>query len=165
VLPPGHVECSRVAPALWQGSAPRCGLDVPFDLVVLCAEEYQAEDVARPFGARARVMRVPLDDSHEPSDVSPERVWLAFAAARAVAQCYRRGGSRILVTCMQGRNRSGLVVALTLVELGFQAKDAVAAVRQARGPRALSNPWFVKLLHEASGRRFLRFDVPVGVSP
>jgi len=87
----------------------------------------------------------------------------AFAASRAVARIYRTGGFRILVTCAQGRNRSGLVVALALLELGASPKDAIGAVRQARGPHALSNAWFVKLIHEAAGRRFLRF--PMEASP
>jgi hypothetical protein len=162
------VECSRVAPALWQGSAPPLtavtGRALPFDLVVLCAEEYQAGGLAgpdRPFGRRARVMRVPLDDSHTSRDVSSSRVALAVSAARAIARLYRTGGARILVTCMQGRNRSGLVTALTLVEMGFQAKDAIGHVRHARGPSALSNPRFVKLIHDASGRRFLSFPCDV----
>jgi len=147
-----NLSASRVAPSLWQGSAPRAGELLSFDLVVLCAEEHQLPHHATPFGPRAHVLRVPLDDSGRPPTQAEVR--LAFAAGRAVAKTYRRGGLRILTTCAQGRNRSGLVNALALVELGLRPKDAIHAIRMARGPSALSNAWFVQLIHAAGGQRF-----------
>ena len=49
-----------------------------------------------------------------------------------------------------GLNRSGLVVARTLLELGYEAEAAIALVREARGPWALSNGYFERwLLEEA----------------
>jgi hypothetical protein len=158
-----NAPASRVAPALWQGAAPRPGEVLPFDLVVLCAEEHQLPHHASPFGPRAHVLRVPLDDSGRPP--TQREVRLAFAAGRVVAKTvgqawdastttsYRRH-LRVLTTCMQGRNRSGLVNALALVELGMRPKDAIQAVRLARGPSALSNAWFVQLIHAAGGQRF-----------
>jgi len=156
------MDASRVAPGLWMGGAPAAGKLLAFDRVFLCAWELPYDELGPyPFGPRARVVRVPLDDSGRPPSAGEVR--LAFAASRAVARIYRTGGFRILVTCAQGRNRSGLVVALALLELGASPKDAIGAVRQARGPHALSNAWFVKLIHEAAGRRFLRF--PIEASP
>lgn len=141
---------SRIAPRIWQGSRPSRGEPLPFDLVVLCAEEHQFDGVERPFGPRAHVLRVPLDDSGRPPTQGEVR--LAFAAGRAVAKTLRRN-LRVLTTCAMGFNRSGLVNALALVELGMRPSDAIAAVRLARGPHALSNAWFVELVHAAGGVR------------
>ena len=65
-----------------------------------------------------------------------------------------RTGRRVLVRCQAGYNRSGLVVALALMRLGFTGQDAVARVRIARGPYALSNPHFLArlVLEDSAGR-------------
>ena len=57
-----------------------------------------------------------------------------------------RDGKRALVRCSGGLNRSGVVVAEALVQLGHTADEAVRAVRAARGPWALTNPGFVSYL-------------------
>jgi protein-tyrosine phosphatase len=53
----------------------------------------------------------------------------------------------VLVRCSGGLNRSGLVVASALVELGRTPEEAITSVREARGPWALTNPGFVAYLH------------------
>ncbi|WP_242545104.1 protein phosphatase [Amycolatopsis sp. MtRt-6] len=63
---------------------------------------------------------------------------LAVAAVRA--------GRTTLVRCHAGQNRSGLVVAQALVELGMDLPAAIAVIRQRRSPGALSNPLFVQYL-------------------
>jgi hypothetical protein len=68
-----------------------------------------------------------------------------------------RSGSKVAVNCMSGLNRSGLLVARTLIELGFTAPDAIELVRRARGPHALSNRAFVRyLLIDCSPRGLAR---------
>ncbi|WP_233223840.1 protein-tyrosine phosphatase family protein [Amycolatopsis sp. CA-128772] len=57
-----------------------------------------------------------------------------------------RAGRRTLVRCHAGQNRSGLVVAQALVELGLDMPAAIAFIRQRRGPGALSNELFVRYL-------------------
>jgi hypothetical protein len=57
-----------------------------------------------------------------------------------------REGKHVAVNCMSGVNRSGLLVARALVELGFTPEEAIEAVRDARGPMALSNQHFVRFL-------------------
>ena len=54
-----------------------------------------------------------------------------------------REGRRVLVRCSGGLNRSGVVVADALVQLGHSPDEAICAVRAARGPWALTNPGFV----------------------
>jgi hypothetical protein len=59
-----------------------------------------------------------------------------------------REGRRVLVRCSGGLNRSGVVVAEALIQLGHSPDAAVAAVRAARGPWALTNPGFVSFLSD-----------------
>ncbi|MFF2625294.1 protein phosphatase [Kitasatospora griseola] len=55
-------------------------------------------------------------------------------------------GRRVLVRCRSGYNRSGLVVAQALVELGAHPAEAIHRVRARRSPWALSNGLFVAYL-------------------
>jgi hypothetical protein len=57
-----------------------------------------------------------------------------------------REGRHVAVNCMSGVNRSGLLVARALVELGYTPEAAIDAVRAARGPMALGNQHFVRFL-------------------
>jgi protein-tyrosine phosphatase len=79
--------------------------------------------------------------------IAEQRV--AMQAATVVVQARARG-DRVLVTCMQGRNRSGLIAALALRRLGVSADDAVSMVRSARGIGALNNAHFLALLRAAT---------------
>jgi hypothetical protein len=56
-----------------------------------------------------------------------------------------RGGHRVLSHCGMGYNRSALVAALILVELGMPGPAAVARCRERR-PGALYNPMFASYL-------------------
>jgi hypothetical protein len=57
-----------------------------------------------------------------------------------------RDGRRVLVRCSGGLNRSGVVVAEALVQLGHSPAEAMGLVRAARGAWALTNPGFVAYL-------------------
>jgi hypothetical protein len=57
-----------------------------------------------------------------------------------------REGKHVAVNCLSGVNRSGLLAARALVELGSTPEEAIEAVRTARGPMALSNQHFVRFL-------------------
>ena len=46
-------------------------------------------------------------------------------------------GESVVVTCMGGLGRSGMIAACTLVDVGVSPTAAIASVRAARGPRAL----------------------------
>ena len=72
-----------------------------------------------------------------------------------------RGGKHVAVNCLSGVNRSGLLVARALVELGYTPEEAIEAVRTARGPMALSNQHFVRfLLVECTPRALARRQQP-----
>ncbi|WP_329500227.1 protein phosphatase [Kitasatospora herbaricolor] len=66
---------------------------------------------------------------------------LAVRAAEAI-----RTDRIVLVRCRSGYNRSGLVVAQTLIELGQEPADAIALIRQKRSPWALNNQTFEQYL-------------------
>jgi hypothetical protein len=55
-------------------------------------------------------------------------------------------GKHVAVNCLSGVNRSGLLVGRALVALGYMPEEAIEAVRNARGPMALSNQHFVRFL-------------------
>jgi protein-tyrosine phosphatase len=129
----------RVAGGLWMGSAPDPSSHLDFDTLVLCAKEYQP----RGKFSGLEVIHVPLDDSGVP--MLPQEKHGAMVAARQVAMRLREG-KRVLVTCAAGLNRSGLVSALAMGMLGATAAVAIESVRRARGPRALSNPYFVSFV-------------------
>lgn len=122
---------------LAQGSAPPSGAPVPFDVVVLAAQEYQRE--YEPGSTVSEVVRVPLDDARP---TVSERLRI-HAAARDVARRVR-AGQRVLVTCMAGRNRSGVIAGLALAELGLPG--AVAARRIQRIRNGLTNPHFFEMV-------------------
>ena len=55
-------------------------------------------------------------------------------------------GKRLLIRCAGGMNRSGLLVALTLMRSGLTSDEAIALIRDRRHPWALNNRSFVELL-------------------
>lgn len=136
------LRANEVVPGLWQGAAPPPGRAVRsagFRKLVLCAEEYQPP--GEVFDGMA-VLHAPNDDSGLP--ISVEQKKIAILASRSVARSLLRG-EPVLVTCMQGRNRSGLVSALTLIRLGVRPEAAIRTVQRVR-PMALSNGSFVSFL-------------------
>lgn len=135
----------QVLDNLWIGSAPPIGWAVSehFDCLVLSAVEYHPGPTCFP---RVDTMAVPLND-----DGSPMRKEEMSEAVRAAGKVigWLRQGKRVLVSCYQGRNRSGLICALVLCKArGMTPKQAVAAVREARGPSALQNRYFLRFLKE-----------------
>ena len=62
-------------------------------------------------------------------------------------------GDRVVVNCAAGLNRSGLIVGRALIALGHEPAEAVALIREARGPRALFNRTFERFLLERCSPR------------
>ncbi|KQP00285.1 ADP-ribosylglycohydrolase family protein [Methylobacterium sp. Leaf91] len=85
---------------------------------------------------RARFMEwhhLPIRDGDVP-DAAFEREWPGHSARlRALVAA----GNRVLVHCRGGLGRAGMVAARLLVEMGADHEIAIAAVRQARDPRAI----------------------------
>jgi protein-tyrosine phosphatase len=115
---------------LAQGSAPSPHVRLPFDVVVLAAQEYQ------PDLPGYIVLHVPLDDGPPPDQVTRLRI---RSAAQKVSD-HVQLGNRVLVTCWHGRNRSGVIAGLALVKLGIPRELAVSRIQRLRN--GLSNPYF-----------------------
>lgn len=147
-------RASKIVSGLWQGGFPveprRVG-ESGFKLIVLTARELQPEssDEAAATFPGVEVVLAPMDD--EDSGPTDEEARLAARAATRVAEALRQGYS-VLVTCNQGRNRSGLVTALALVmRHGIDGGRAASIVR-ARRAGALTNAGFSAFLERVSGR-------------
>ncbi len=148
----GSSFAHEVLNGLWIGSAPPIAsahensnqkpLAYQFDTLVLCAQEYQLDPA---LFSVPEVLYAPMDDAFEP--ISKQTAGTALKAARAVVQRLA-DDQRVLVTCLAGRNRSGMVCALALMlgPPGLAAGEAIELVRAARGPNALANPHFVRFL-------------------
>ena len=141
------IDANRVAPKLWIGSFPPPGnilCKSGVDTLVLCAMELQPDSSAYP---GIRVIHAPLDDFR--MDDRTNRIANNVAKQVAHEVLNRR---RVLVTCAQGRNRSGLVVALALRNLtGASGRRCREAVQMAR-ENALTNSSFAAYLDSLPAR-------------
>jgi protein-tyrosine phosphatase len=135
-----------VHPFLAIGSKPPTNQPLNFNALVLCAQEYQPSGNHFP---KVMIIRAPFEDT---VPISKEEIETAYRAGLTTAQLIR-DRRRVLVTCNQGRNRSGLVTGFALMDLGVRAEDAIVRIRKARGDDALSNDYFVKLLHSCDTLR------------
>lgn len=147
------IDANEIVPGLWQGSKPRPGRalsEAGFEVLVLCAREYQPAASAFP---GLTVLHAPNDDH---SFVTREDLKLAVATATRVAK-YLKKGRKILVTCLAGINRSGLVTALTIHKaLGYSGRSCIDLVRAKRqladgDDVALTNTFFVEALMQLQG--------------
>lgn len=129
-----------IAPNLAQGSFPSNDPSLlwsHFDVVVYMAmpEEGGQPDVLTMPGKK--VLRAPIDDRGAPiSETEERRVRRVLPEVVSAV----RSGKRVLVSCMHGRNRSGLVVGLAMRHLypSMEAQKVVQHIRERR--KALSGP-------------------------
>jgi protein-tyrosine phosphatase len=145
--PPGwKMEVFEVVPGLFlatrlaeKAEYATLGVDVIVDL-----EDWRVSWVpAVPPGGL--FVSLPMEDDDE---VDPKVRELASFVASLVTS-----GKRVLVHCTEGLNRSGVVVARALMEMGMSPTEAIDLVRRQRGPSvdgfpALGNPAFVEWLLE-----------------
>lgn len=164
-----------IAPRVYVGGMPRRiaddddGLDV--DFLVLCAGDWTPDD------ARVNVLTQPAwwiplcDDGVEGPD--PDRLTAVRAALREARAWHDEGGT-VAFTCYAGRNRSGLLGALFLVEGGMAPADALATVQQAHPKKAaLTNQGYASTVlawqpansPAEFGRIHARQDHTAGVAP
>jgi len=138
------LDANQIFPLLHQGSAPPQGpilREMGFSMVVLCANESQPQ-ASRFEGIE--VLHAPNDDNPM-RDPTRDELNRALEAARQVARRIR-DGKKVLVTCMAGLNRSGLVCGLTLHMLTGWAGSRCVQEVQAKREAALCNESFVKVL-------------------
>jgi protein-tyrosine phosphatase len=110
--------------------------------LVLAAHEFQPPGEAFP---DVVVLHAPMHDDDK--GIPEKEVEIALHAAHQVAK-WLRDDKKTLVTCWKGHNRSGLISALALLQTTKLSPDEVITlIRAARGPAALSNPHFVRLIY------------------
>lgn len=143
---------SRLDDKHWQAGAPLDLYALPaagVQAVVLCAQpsDYLEEGIDYPLVVPGLTIRfAPMDDDRE-AGIDAYTITTAKKAA-AWTLGMLNAGKRVLVTCMAGRNRSGLVSALVLMtRRGLTGEEAVAYI-QAKRPNALSNDSFAEWLRE-----------------
>lgn len=150
--PPIDVNC--IIPGLWMGGKPQADVDywdLGFSYVVLCSEEVLP---LRPSFEWVMVSLLGLEDG--PSAVAPAEFTRVVEAARTIRE-FVSAGRRVLVTCTDGLNRSGLVtgVALRLLE-GWSGRKIVEHLQSRRfinGRHPFwNNPSFAKRLIKFGSR-------------
>ena len=135
-------EANLVYGRLWMGDAPPIGFSIglKFDVLVLAAMEYQPAQLFND----VEVVQAPMDDL--PTPIRSSMFDIALHASHTIAGALA-DGKTVLVTCLAGLNRSGLISAMSLMEAyGMSADDAILKVREARGPNALCNHSFTRFL-------------------
>lgn len=129
---------SEIIPGLYQGGIYTISTDVvvrkEFDLVV-------SLHTSNGFGPHEDVehIRVLIPDEEL---LEMEKRRLRELVPHIVAAV--KNGKKVLVRCAAGYNRSGLIVATVLRELGYGADEAIALIRERRSRYALCNPTFVE---------------------
>lgn len=101
---------------------------------MVCCEEAIPETVGNYKGM---FIHVPMmdEDWFQPKERD------VMVAAAAVVEMWRRHG-RTLIHCSAGLNRSSVVTAMTLVELGLSRAEAIRLIREKRDPFCLCNRTF-----------------------
>jgi hypothetical protein len=139
---------TEILPGLWQGGTddedtihfaqPRPVITREhFDTVVTL------ETISNPVDIYVRELRVCFHDAHL-GQVDFDDAW--FAARQAYVDW--RAGRRVLIRCLSGLNRSGLIMGMVLLLAGYNAGDAAALMRAKRHRNVLSNADFEKWLLE-----------------
>ncbi|MFJ6083554.1 protein phosphatase [Streptomyces sp. NPDC092369] len=144
-VPAPDTPWSEIVPGLWMGGHEFRGTSGQLEFAVVRDE----------FDLVQTLLRLP---GHGPDPGAEHHVWpipdgpldgtqlagvirLARAASDAMDE-----GRKVLVRCYSGYNRSGLVVAQTLVQRGGSADEAIRLIRTRRSPWALHNELFVDYL-------------------
>jgi len=126
--------------SLWQGAASAVHIAdrYGFDVVVLCAQEFQP---ILPRGIE--VIRFLSEDTALTRGHLQEAIFIAGKVERRV-----RAGKHVLCTCFAGFNRSGLVVALATMKLTRKPGHEVVEHIQRKREGALRNETFARALRK-----------------
>ncbi len=134
-------DWSIIVPHLYQGGCPANDDDLTrFQTVVNCAHQEWAFNYPHPHGWGARYIEVALHDNDP--DKYGGTAWSRIEHTAEVVAQDVTDGKEVLVHCLQGWNRSGVVVARAMIHLGWEPFEAIRTVRLMRHPMALSNPHF-----------------------
>lgn len=134
---------NKIIDRLFQGGLPPGGDGLKaagVDVLVLCARENQDDS----FYEGLTVILAPGDDDPRPHRLA--RFIDGWKEAGLQVAEHVKAGRTVLVTCMQGWNRSGIVTALALRELtGWKGSKIVKHIQNCR-QGALCNATFAKYI-------------------
>lgn len=138
-------QAHKITDRLFQGGFPPPGdrlSNAGLDVLVLAAAEHQDASLY----PRVTVICAPGDDDTRRHRLDQFIDGWRSAATQVVEHV--KAGRNVLVTCMAGQNRSGLITALVLRELtGWSGSRLVNHISRRR-PFALNNSTFVDYLIE-----------------
>ncbi|WP_393058613.1 protein phosphatase [Streptomyces sp. LN549] len=143
--PEPQAPWNEVRPRLWigghfwadpDGTLQNAIVDGQFDLVISL---FTRTGHGPALGVEHLINEIPDNPLTAEHLLSVQR--LAVIAAEAV-----RNDRTVLVRCHSGYNRSALVVAQTLIELGQDAATGIRLIRQRRSPWVLNNRTFEQYL-------------------
>jgi protein-tyrosine phosphatase len=142
-------DFDHIVENLFQGAAPPYGDAVAklgFDTLVLCAKENQREDLY----PGVEVVLAPGDDDCREHRMMRDLPTWQQAAQLVVDRV--AAGKKVLVTCMAGLNRSGMVTALALHQItGWSGEDVVEHIQASRD-MALCNDTFATHLRKLQAK-------------
>jgi len=139
---------------LWIGGFPEDVAELrPFARIVMVAplREHERIDPVDPPHTTRTLYSPFTDDIQPPSE--RERL-IALHAARFAVEGLR-AQQKTIVLCREGKNRSGLVVALALTQLTGCPGAAAIRIVQAARPHALYNVYFRELLEGIGAKEIL----------
>lgn len=107
-----------------------CTKDLPFSMIPEVQRRY----------------RLPVDDNLEDAEIRNMELWAPEAVLKLVEEYH--GGSRILVHCAAGMQRSAALVAMSLMVMqGLHADEAMAQVKQKRPVAFFPSANFKRAIH------------------
>ena len=121
----------------------------PFSVYVSTAKEVKPP---RSLQGQFDTVWIKMDDIAWRFRQDPETVAGLVRTTNAIARCVK-AGHKVVIFCHMGMNRSGLVTALTLMNLGWPLDRALAKIR-GRHRCALSNKSFLRALEYIEERYF-----------
>lgn len=138
-------KADKIVDCLYQGGKPPPGdslKNAGVDVLVLCAREWQDASVYEGI----EVILAPGDDDPRPHRLT-RFIGTWQNAGLKVAE-HVKNGKTVLVTCMQGLNRSGMVTSIALRHLlGWPGEKIVEHV-QAQRQMALCNATFAMWIED-----------------
>jgi protein-tyrosine phosphatase len=122
-------DMNEIVPGLWLGALPsEIPSNIKYVFSMIGPQQYR-------LAIHQKVTAVYFEDKPE---MPPEK--MLHDLAEAINVCRQDG--TVLVHCMAGMNRSGMVLGLALVKSGMEPKQAIKLMRAKRSPSVLFNKVF-----------------------